>query len=91
MYSWRIKNENEDTANEKSEGSLDFDQDRINLLLKNADGSELKINEFFEIDDDSIIIVSEKLGTIDIKYKLNGNELELMLNNSPLYFSKCIN
>lgn len=88
MYSWKLKNENEGTANKKTDGLLYFDEEKINLTLKKADGSELKINDFFEIDDSNIIIISEKLGTVKLKYKLKGKELELSLDDSSLYFDK---
>ncbi len=88
MYSWSLKNENEGNINEKPGGSLSFNDDRICLKLKKADGSELKIDGFFEIDDNHIIIISEKYGTVNLKYSLTGNELRLAYNDSALVFTK---
>lgn len=87
LYSWKLKSEN-DNNNKKSNGYLSFDNDKINLSIKKGDKSELKMNEYYEIDNESIIIISEKYGNIILKYKLKGNELELAFNNSNLYFIK---
>lgn len=88
MSSWTLKSENEGGANKSSNGSLSFNEDKICLSLKKGDGSRLKINDIFEIDDNSIVIISEKLGTLKLTYRLRGDELELSLDDSTLYFRK---
>lgn len=87
LYSWKLKGEN-DNNNTESTGYLNFDNDKINLTIKKGDKSELKMNEYYEIDNESIVIVSEKYGNIILKYRLKGNELELAFDDSYLYFVK---
>lgn len=90
MYSWKLKSDTEGSESDRMSGTLNFDNDRIKLSIKKADGSSLNIDEYFELDDCRIVISSEQLGIINLDYKLSGSELELTLDNSSLHFSKCI-
>lgn len=85
LYSWRLKS---DDNNKESSGTLSFENRNIILNIKKTDKSELKLNEYYEIDNEKIIIVSEDYGNIVFKYKLYGNELELSYDGSALKFIK---
>lgn len=86
-YSWRLKSENDDN-NIVGKGTLSFENGNIHFNIVKPDKSELKLNEYYEIDDEKIIVVSENYGTLTFKYKLYGNELELSYNDSALRFIK---
>ena len=85
LYSWKLKS---DDNSQESRGKLSFENRHIILNVKKTDKSELKLNEYYEIDNDKIIIVSEDYGNIVFKYKLYGNELELSYDGSALRFIK---
>lgn len=86
-YSWKLKGESDDNTKE-SNGYLNFENGKINLKIKKGDKSELELNEYYEINNESIVVNSEKYGNIIFKYKLNSGELELSFDNLGLYFVK---
>lgn len=86
-YSWSLKGENDDN-NKKSSGRLNFENGKIILNIVKPDKTELKLNEYYEADDEKIIIISENYGNLTFEYKLYGDELELFFNNSSLSFIK---
>lgn len=85
LYLWKLKS---DDNSKESRGTLSFENRNIILNVKKTDKSELKLNEYYEIDNEKIIIVSEDYGNIVFKYKLYGNELELSYDGSALRFIK---
>ena len=85
LYSWKLKS---DDNSKESRGKLSFENRNIILNVKKTDKSELKLNDYYEIDNDKIIIVSEDYVNIVFKYKLYGNELELSYDGSALRFIK---
>lgn len=86
-YSWRLKSENDDN-NKKSKGTLSFENGKMLFDIVKPDKSKFKINEYYEVDNEKIIIVSENYGNLSFEYKLYGDELELFYNNSSLCFIK---
>lgn len=91
MYSWQLKNENEGAVYEELNGSVEFSDEKMVLSINKADGSKLKIEELYEINDTDIVIVSDKLGVMDFKYTLNNGELELTFDGKTLHFIKSLN
>lgn len=67
---------------------LSFDGDNIKLKIDTADGGTVNIDECYELDENTVIIVSKTLGTVYIRYKIKGTELELIYEDTSMIFTK---